>query len=240
MRRWKSRPLRRGSPLLWIAGPCVIESATTRFPLPTVRPSLPPNTVCRSSWRVPLTGEPLVRQVVPWAGPGRGAAGPRRGKAQDRLAGHNRRPRGRPGGPGGGNRRPDSNPGLPRPTDRPVVGRRANGQGGECKEGPVHGALGHAQRGRQDGRGRQPEPVAYGARLDVRSATANDMRAIPWMRDLGRRDFRHAGVQTPGSQGIGPAAIGAWCPSAAAVAAGAIGVHRNAPAAGLSRTAAPI
>ena len=75
----------------------------------------------------------------------------------------------------GGGRAAD--PGLPVPADRPAGRRgqdRARRQG---QEGPVPGALGHAQRGRQDHRQRQPQRAGDRARRLVRLQHAGGRHA---------------------------------------------------------------
>ena len=101
-------------------------------------------------------------------------------------------------------------PGRPTCCWRPAADR----PGGQRQEGPVHGPVGHGQRRREAGRGRQPNVL-----LTERGTTfgygrlVNDMRAIPLMQDLGRPvifDATHS-VQKPGGLGDRTGGDRRWC-----------------------------
>lgn len=138
-----------GNPLLWICGPCVIEShdltmriAETlkgyadRLGLPLVFKASfdKANRSSGKSFRGPGIHEGLkTLEAV---------------KRAHRVAGHHRHPRVRAGGPGRGGVRHPASPGVPRPPDRFTGSVRQNRQSGEREEGTIHGPVGHEERGR--------------------------------------------------------------------------------------------
>ena len=147
-----------GSQLLWICGPCVIESRDhclgVAATLKQIADSLGLQLVFKASFD---KANRTLGEVVPRRRAGRGSEDSRRGEAGHRPAGDDRHPRTRirPPPAARGVRHPAS-AGVPGAADRPARSLRPDRAGREREEGAVHGPVGHEERRRQARGGREP------------------------------------------------------------------------------------
>ena len=198
----------RRRPLVWIAGPCVIESHDLTLRIAdTAAQSWP------SGWQLPLVFKASFDKANRTSGksfrgpgPARGAEDAGRGQAAHRPAGDHRHPR-MPA-----RRRRSAEvcdllqiPAfLARQTDL-IQAAGSTGRAVNVKKGQFMAPWDMKQRRRQDGRGRQPPAAADRARHDLRLRPAGQRHALAsrWMQELGCPvifDATHS-VQMPGGPG---------------------------------------
>ena len=158
-----------GLPFSLIAGPCALESRAHALEmagaLKEIAAKVGVGLVFKTSFDKAnrTSSESAARRR-----PGRGAADLRRDPRDAWAAGAHRRARGGAMRARGGSRRRAADPGVPLPPDRPADCRRRDRPRGQRQEGPVPGALGHEERGRQDRRRRQRQRAGDRARRLLR------------------------------------------------------------------------